>query len=41
MKLPDGRIEKSVRISFSRDTTKEDIDALAAAIEETVKKYPL
>lgn len=41
MKLPDSRIEKSVRISFSRDTTKEDIDALAAAIEETVKKYPL
>ena len=41
MKLPDGRIEKSVRISFSRDTTKEDIAALAAAIEETVKKYPL
>lgn len=41
MNLPDDRIEKSIRISFSRDTTKEDIDTLAAAIEETVKKYPL
>lgn len=41
MNLPDDRIEKSIRISFSRDTTKEDIDSLAAAIEETVKKYPL
>ena len=31
MKLPDGRIEKSVRISFSRDTTKEDIDKSVTA----------
>lgn len=41
MGLPDHIIEKSIRISFSRDTTMGDIDTLANAIEETVKKYPI
>lgn len=40
MKLNDKIIEKSVRISFSRDTTREDIDELVNALKETVEKYP-
>ena len=41
MRLPDKVIEHSVRISFSRYNTKEDIDALALAIKETTEKYPI
>ena len=41
MRLPDKVIEHSVRVSFSRHTTKEDIDALVAALRETTEKYPL
>ncbi len=41
MKLSDKIIEKSIRISFSRDTTKDDIDELVSALRETVQKYPL
>lgn len=41
MHLPDKVIEHSVRVSFSRFNTKEDIDALAAALQDTVQKYPL
>lgn len=41
MKLNDKIIEKSIRISFSRDTTKQDIDDLVSALRETVQKYPL
>jgi len=41
MHLPDKVIEHSVRVSFSRFNTKEDIDALADALRETVKEYPL
>lgn len=40
MKLSDKVIEKSIRVSFSRDTTKADIDELVNAIRETVEKYP-
>lgn len=40
MKLGDNIIEKSIRVSFCRDTTKEDIDQLILAVEDTVKKYP-
>lgn len=40
MRLPDDRIEKSIRISFSRTTQKQDIDELIYAVKETVKKYP-
>ena len=40
MRLPDNIIEKSIRISFSRDTTKEDIDQLVFALSETVKTHP-
>lgn len=40
MNLSDRVIEKSIRISFSRYTTKDDIDELAAALEQTVKNYP-
>ena len=39
MKLPDKTIERSVRVSFSRHTTQEDIDALVNAIKETVENY--
>lgn len=41
MNLPDNIIEKSIRISFSRYTSKQEIDVLVNALEETVKKYPL
>lgn len=41
MNLPNEVIEKSIRVSFSRNTTKEDIDTLVNALEETVKKYPI
>ena len=40
MRLPDNIIEKSIRVSFSRDTTKEDIDQLVFALSETVKTQP-
>ena len=41
MKLSDKVIEKSIRISFCRFTTKQDIDALVDALKETVKNYPI
>ncbi len=41
MKLSDKIIDKSVRISFSGNTTKADIDALVQAVSETVEKYPV
>lgn len=41
MKLGDKVIDKSIRISFGRTNTKEDVDALAEALKETVKNYPL
>ena len=41
MHLSDKIIEKSIRISFSRTSTKEDVDDLVRAIKETVEKYPI
>jgi cysteine sulfinate desulfinase/cysteine desulfurase-like protein len=41
MKLNDKIIEKSIRVSFSRDTTKQDIDELVKALKQTVEKYPI
>lgn len=41
MRLSDTVIDKSIRISFSRDNTMADIDALASALKETVEKYPM
>lgn len=41
MKLDDKIIEKSIRVSFSRTTTKSDIDELVNAIRETVAQYPM
>ena len=40
MKLSDEIIDKSLRISFSRDNTKSDMDALAAALKELILKHP-
>ena len=40
MKLDDKIIEKSIRVSFSRTTTKGDIDEFVNAIKETVVQYP-
>lgn len=40
MRLGDNIIEKSIRVSFSRDTTKDDIDRLVLALDETVKTHP-
>lgn len=40
MKLSDEIIDKSIRISFSRDNTKEDIDKLCVALSEIIKKHP-
>lgn len=41
MKLGDKVIEKSIRISFSRESTKAEVDELVEALRETTKKYPL
>ena len=41
MKINDKIIDKSIRISFSRKTTKEDIDSLVDALKETVSEYPI
>lgn len=41
MKLDDKIIEKSIRVSFSRTTTKSDIDDFVNAIRETVAQYPM
>lgn len=41
MKLDDKIIEKSIRVSFSRTTTKGDIDEFVNAIKETVVQYPI
>lgn len=40
MHLNDSIIEKSIRVSFSRTTDKQDIDAFVHAVCETVRKYP-
>lgn len=41
MRLNDKVIEKSIRISFCRFTTKEEIDNLVEALKETTKNYPI
>lgn len=40
MKLSDEIIDKSIRISFSRDNTTQDIDALCLALKDIIKKHP-
>ncbi|MCC8016734.1 MAG: cysteine desulfurase [Clostridiales bacterium] len=40
MKLPDNVIDKSIRISFSRESTKEDSDALCGALKDLIEKHP-
>lgn len=40
MRLSDERIDKSIRISFCRSSTKSDIDLLAAALEELIQNHP-
>lgn len=40
MKLSDEIIDKSIRISFSRESTRQDVDALISALEELLEKYP-
>lgn len=41
MNLSDERIDKSIRLSFSRYNTKEDVDALVCALKELVEKHKL
>jgi cysteine sulfinate desulfinase/cysteine desulfurase-like protein len=40
MKLSDEIIDKSIRISFSRDNTRADVDALVSALAELIENYP-
>ena len=40
MKLNEKIIDKSIRVSFSRDNTKEDVDQFVNAIKETIKTHP-
>lgn len=40
MKLSDEIIDKSIRISFSRYSTKAEADALCAALTDLIKKHP-
>ena len=41
MRLNDSVIDKSIRVSFSRDNTRDDVDAFVKAVAETVEKYPI
>lgn len=41
MRLNDSVIDKSIRVSFSRDNTRDDVDAFVKAVAETVEKYPV
>ncbi len=41
MRLNDSVIDKSIRVSFSRDNTRDDVDAFVKAVAETVEKYPM
>lgn len=41
MGLSDERLDKSIRISFSRYNTKEDVDALVSALKDLIEKHPL
>lgn len=41
MRLNDSVIDKSIRVSFARDNTRDDVDAFVKAVAETVEKYPI
>ena len=41
MKLPDEIIDKSLRVSFSRYNTENDVDALVTALKELILKHPI
>lgn len=41
MGVSDKVLDKSIRISFSRYNTKEDIDKLVSALKELIEKHPL
>ena len=41
MRLNDSVIDKSIRVSFSRDNTRDDVDAFVKAVAETAEKYPM
>ena len=41
MGLPNEIIDKSIRISFSRFNTKEDVDLLASSLDELVNTHPI
>lgn len=41
MGLSDEKLDKSIRISFSRYNTKDDIDKLVSALKELIEKHPL
>ena len=41
MGLSNEIIDKSIRVSFSRFNTKEDIDLLASSLDELVKTHPI
>lgn len=41
MGLPNEIIDKSIRISFSRFNTKEDVDLLASSLDELVETHPI
>lgn len=40
MNLDNEILDKSIRISFCRNNTKEDIDLLADALKDLIKKHP-
>lgn len=40
MKLNDDTLDKSIRISFSKYNTKEDIDILVNALKDLIQKHP-
>lgn len=40
MDLRDEIIDKSIRISFSRNSSREDVDLLTASLKDLIKKHP-
>ncbi|MCM1114224.1 MAG: cysteine desulfurase [Clostridium sp.] len=40
MQLSNEILDKSIRISFSKNNTKEDVDALVSALEDLIEKHP-
>lgn len=41
MNLPNEIIDKSIRVSFSRFNTKDDVDLLVSSLDDLIKNHPI